>query len=202
MTAPTPSRTGSGLRERKKTRTRLAIRREAYRLFQEQGFEATTVEQVCAAAEVSLSTFFRYFPSKEDVVLTAEYDVLIKDALRARPPDEPVIESVRTVTRALFGAYLERYDTEARVRTRLFREVPALRFRMAQCLEESLAMLREIMAERTGLPETSLEVRVVCGALLAAVNEACFGWPEDGTSTQLLDDIDRALDVLARGLAP
>ncbi|HZC12209.1 MAG TPA: TetR family transcriptional regulator, partial [Mycobacterium sp.] len=58
-----------GLRERKKIRTRETIRREAFRLIQENGYAATTVEQIAEAAEVSPSTFFRYFPTKESVLL-------------------------------------------------------------------------------------------------------------------------------------
>jgi AcrR family transcriptional regulator len=62
-----------GLRERKKAKTRAAIQEQAMRLFRERGYEATTVEQIAEAAEVSPSTFFRYFPTKEAVVM---YDVL------------------------------------------------------------------------------------------------------------------------------
>ncbi|HUJ75276.1 MAG TPA: TetR family transcriptional regulator, partial [bacterium] len=63
----------TGLRERKKAKTRAVIQQHALRLMKEQGYQATTVEQIAEAAEVSPSTFFRYFPTKEDVVL---YDVL------------------------------------------------------------------------------------------------------------------------------
>ena len=73
--------TSPGLRERKKARTRASLREHALRLFREQGYQATTVEQIAAAAEVSASTFFRYFPTKEDVVLQDDMDARMIAAL-------------------------------------------------------------------------------------------------------------------------
>ncbi|HVT68163.1 MAG TPA: TetR family transcriptional regulator, partial [Trebonia sp.] len=75
------------LRERKKARTRASLREHALRLFREQGYQATTVEQIAAAAEVSPSTFFRYFPTKEDVVLNDDMDTRVLAALARQPAE-------------------------------------------------------------------------------------------------------------------
>jgi AcrR family transcriptional regulator len=92
----------TGLRERKKAKTRAAIRDHAMRLFDEQGYAATTVEQIAEAADVSPSTFFRYFPTKEDTVLADDYDPLIVAELRAQPPEMNPIEAIRRSIHAVF----------------------------------------------------------------------------------------------------
>src|SRR6516225_3488116 len=84
-----------GLRERKKIKTRQAIRREAFRLFDANGYAATTVEQIADAADVSPSTFFRYFPSKETLLLADDLDPLILAAFEAQPPDLSLIQAFR-----------------------------------------------------------------------------------------------------------
>src|SRR6202034_2482946 len=85
-----------GLRERKKARTRAAIRQQALRLFRERGYSATTVEQIAAAAEVSPATFFRYFPTKEDVVLQDDMDLVTLEALEAQPAGLGPIAAMRS----------------------------------------------------------------------------------------------------------
>ena len=89
-----------GLRERKKARTRAAIREHALRLFREQGYHATTVEQIAEAAEVSPSTFFRYFPTKEDVVLQDDFDILGIAAFEAQPAELSPIAAFRAAADA------------------------------------------------------------------------------------------------------
>ena len=84
-----------GLRERKKTKTRFAIQQEALRLFQDQGYHATTVEQIAEAAEVSASTVFRYFPTKDALVLTDDYDPIMVERFRAQPPELGVVAAFR-----------------------------------------------------------------------------------------------------------
>src|SRR5215467_5528655 len=91
-----------GLRERKKAKTRAAIQQHALRLIQEQGYEATTIEQIAEAAEVSPSTFFRYFPTKEDVVLYDDLDPLLFAAFEAQPAELNPIQAMRCALREVF----------------------------------------------------------------------------------------------------
>ena len=74
-----------GLRERKKAQIRDRIRAEGLRLFAEQGYAATTTDQIAAAADVSPSTFFRYFAGKERVVLADDLEAIMLDALAEQP---------------------------------------------------------------------------------------------------------------------
>src|SRR2546430_1143928 len=94
-----------GLRERKKARTRASIREHALRLFREQGYQHTTVEQIAEAAEVSPSTFFRYFPTKEDVVLQDDMDIRMLEALRRQPPGLAPLAAFRAAVRQVVAAY-------------------------------------------------------------------------------------------------
>src|SRR5580692_4456176 len=92
-----------GLRERKKARTRASIREHALRLFREQGYQATTVEQIAEAAEVSQSTFFRYFPTKEDVVLRDDFELRIFEAFERQPPQLSPIAAIRAAVREVLA---------------------------------------------------------------------------------------------------
>ena len=96
-----------GLRERKKARTRAAIREHALRLFREQGYHATTVEQIAEAAEISPSTFFRYFPTKEDVVLQDDFDLITLEAFERSPPSMSVIAAFRAAVAEVRAALTE-----------------------------------------------------------------------------------------------
>ncbi|MEF3112826.1 TetR family transcriptional regulator [Streptomyces chrestomyceticus] len=195
---PGPPRTG--LRERKKIQTRRAIRRAAYRLFAEHGYEATSVDRIAAAADVSPSTVFRYFPTREDIVLTDEYDPLLEAGLRARPADEPMAESMRHVAVEALRRLPAEERAELAQRARLIREVPAIRGRTAENTARDSAMISAVLAERTGRSADDLEVRVVCAAILAGLQEALLHWAADGRPEDLGTLIDRSMNVLGRGL--
>ena len=87
-------------RARKKAATKHAIQEQALRLFAEKGYDATTVDEIAAAAGVSHMTFFRYFPRKEEVVEYDEYDPLLEELIAARPPHEPPLVALHNAIRA------------------------------------------------------------------------------------------------------
>ncbi|GEB53995.1 MULTISPECIES: TetR/AcrR family transcriptional regulator [Streptomyces] len=192
-----------GLRERKKIQTRRAIRSTAYRLFQEQGYDATPVDQIAEEAEVSPSTVFRYFPTKEDIVLTDEYDAVMEEALRERPPHEPPVTALRE---ALFHSLDGIYRANAREtvqRIGLVREVPALRGRLGEHSLQTKKVLLRALSERTGRPVDDIELRIVTGAMLCALTEALYDWADsggDGGLDALRTLVSRALHTLERGL--
>ncbi|MFJ5923170.1 TetR family transcriptional regulator [Kitasatospora sp. NPDC092948] len=181
------------LRERKKLKTRQALRREAFRLFAEQGWEATTVDRIAAAAEVSPSTFFRYFPTKEDLVLTDEYDPLMAAAIRARPADEPFLTSAREVLVGLVRRIAEQERAELYERMRLTASVPALRIRMLDGTGGPTGMLLDLLTERAGLDAPTLELRITAAAIGAALTETSLYWADNGGRDDLADLLDRAL---------
>jgi AcrR family transcriptional regulator len=189
-----------GLRERKKIKTREAIRTATYALVKEQGYDATTIDQIAERAEVSPSTVFRYFPTKEDIVLTDEWDPILIAELRARPADEPWPESVRYVMlkAARMGI---RDDLEvARLRTRVMAQVPAVRSRMMESMSVTGRMFSTVIGERIGLDPDSLEVRVYMMSLMGGLMQATLYWAENGHRDDFEVLLDRALNVLEHGL--
>jgi AcrR family transcriptional regulator len=119
----------SGLRERKKARTRASIREHALRLFSEQGYASTTIEQISAAADVSPATFFRYFPTKEDVVLQDDFDIITLAMLEAQPAALSPIAAFRAAARAAQSAMTDADRALFAITTRLTFQTPEIRAR-------------------------------------------------------------------------
>jgi len=186
----------SGLRERKKERTREAIQGEALRLIASRGYDATTCEQIAAAAEVAPATLFRYFATKEDIVLQDSYDPLIADAVRARPAHESLLTAVR---RGLADAFAVVYqgDVEAiRQRTALILSVPALRARSREQQDSLITHLSRALAERTSGTDTDFDIEVAASTCAAALEVAVGRWAHDGGDLPTL--VDAAFEALGR----
>jgi AcrR family transcriptional regulator len=188
----------SGLRERKKAKTRAAIQHEALRLFREQGYEATTVEQIAEIVEIAPSTFFRYFRAKEDLVLTDEYDPLIIEAFRSQPSEYSPIQAVRSALRAVFGGLTDVERTDMRERAELVLAVPELRAGMFDQFAQTIRQVTELAAERLGRPIDDFAVYVMAGSFLGVMLSAELYWLEHPGS-DLMTLLDDALARLESG---
>ncbi|MFI7599840.1 TetR family transcriptional regulator [Actinoplanes sp. NPDC049681] len=191
--------TSPGLRERKKARTRAAIREHALRLFEEQGYAATTVDQIAEAADVSPSTFFRYFPAKEDVVLADDYDPLLLQALRDQPADAHPVEAVKLAIRQVFSAIAADDWAVERRRQRILLSVDDLRARALHQYTSTMGQLAAAVAERAGLPADDFQARVLAGAVMG-VCLAALPPGEMSFEEHEFVALDRALDLLRAGL--
>jgi AcrR family transcriptional regulator len=188
-----------GLRERKKARTRAAIQRHALRLFREQGYDATTVSQIAEAADVSESTFFRYFATKEAVALWDEFDPLVVAAFLSQPADARPIPAMRAAARAVFGQLSIEDHAELRQRVGLVLSVPELRAASFEQLGPTLGMLGDAVAERAGRRPDDLAVRAVVGAVIGVWMAAVFAAVDD-PSADILTLMDEAMAQLEAGL--
>ena len=188
------------MRERKKAKTRRSIQEHALRLIAEHGYDGTTVEQIAEAAEVSPSTFFRYFPTKEDVILRDDYDPILVEALLRQPPELAPIPALRAALREVFGTVYAEARDELYRRTRLQMDVPALRARLMQQQLETFQTFAGAMAARTGREPTDPDVRAFAGAFMGVAMAAVMQWMESGGKDELPDLIDAALARLENGL--
>jgi len=194
----------TSLRERKKAKTRGAIRQQALRLFRAQGYDATTVEQIAAAAEVSPSTFFRYFPTKEDVVLRDDFDDRMFEAFDRQPPSLTPIAALRAGIREALATFTPAEWAEFREMMALGLSIPEVRARMMDELARTMEVSVNALAKRTGRPPDDLSVRVYTGAVFG-VMLAVMGprtYTEGAVDEQMFDRIDEALAMLESGLPP
>ena len=193
-----------GLRERKKARTRAAIREHALRLFGEQGYQRTTVEQIAAAAEVSPSTFFRYFPTKEDLVLQDDMDTRMVEAFGRQPAGLGPIAAIRGAFHEVMASYNEADLEVIRETTTLTMTVPEVRARAMDEFGRTISVTSEALAKRAGRPVNDLAVRTVAGAIIGVIMSITMPWEGWSSDRQAIVDmferIDQALGLLEDGL--
>jgi AcrR family transcriptional regulator len=193
-----------GLRERKKARTRAAIREHALRLFRENGYQRTTVEQIAAAAEVSPSTFFRYFPTKEDLVLQDDMDTRMIEAFERQPAGLGPVSAVRAGVREAFSSYTEAELETVRETTTLTMTVPEVRARAMDEFSRTIAVIADALAKRSGRPADDLAVRTMAGAIIGVIMSITMPWEGWSSDRQAIEDmfgrIDQGLALLEAGL--
>ena len=194
--------TSCGLRQRKKAQTRDAIIEAALDLFERQGYDHTTVEEIAAAADVSQRTFFRYFDSKLEVVMAPKTEAAhdIEELVAARPPDESPIEAFRNVVRDELKSVIDNGD----VRTRQFQLVmrtPSLRSSAHEHFNEHRDEFARVFAKRLDVPDNALAPQVMATAVSGVLWTVVDRWVEEGAvPNRLTSLIDEAFELLAKGL--
>jgi mycofactocin system transcriptional regulator len=178
------------------------LRLIALRMFEERGFDNTTIEQIAAAAGVSERTFFRYFATKASVLWTDfETEVeLIRSALAAVTDDVPMMDAIRGAVVAANHYHADDVP-EMQMRMQLIATVPALSFSAAEHYEAWELAISEFAGRRLGQPAESLYPLTIGRAALAASRAAYDRWSvraDDDLTTYL----DAALTALAAGFAP
>src|SRR5262245_47713573 len=190
-----------GLRERKRQQTELELRAAALKLFTERGFDHVTIDEIAEAAVVSRRTFYRYFESKEDVLLGRATEKLeyIRAALAEQPADLPALAAVRNAILALADRYEIERDERLAMR-RLLHETPSL---AARNVEHQIAwetLLCEFLAQRLGDDADGLRSRVLAANVTSTVRAAIDAWTDAGGESDLHTVVTDALQILAEGL--
>jgi len=187
-----------GLRERRRVRVKLMVQAEALKLFADKGYEQTTIDDIAHASAMSPRTFFRYFPTKEDVVLWDEYDELsFAELLTNQEHEDPLVRLITTVRQIIAGVH-DRDRDLLLARTRLSFRVPEIRARFLDQQASTMGALYPQLAAALGGDPDDLGLRVMLSALFAAMLVAVERWQHDDGRQDLIDVVDDAVNALAK----
>jgi AcrR family transcriptional regulator len=192
-----------GLRERKKQQTKERLIGAALLLFRDRGYEGATVEAIAEAAEVSVTTFFRYFDSKEDVFLEGHRAIIdrVEAAIRERSSGVSVIAALRQTIVEILQAQPE-LEIRDEPQHKDLDAVPELRDRIRDHEEQIRGAIADAYAEQLGVPADDMRPRLLAGAILSAIDSARSAWLEDRTDVSLGAYLVKALDVVERMTMP
>src|ERR1035437_1008743 len=161
----------TGLRERKKNETRVAIQQAVLFLALGRGLDTVTAEEIAAAANVSVRTFHNYFGSKEEALVAAwvsEFEIYV-DALRDRPADEPILDALEHVFGELASRIVEHPGEAENHADLLWTSIAMARYRSV-LLDEAIRIVTDIVAARTGTDAaTDIYPHLVTAAAISAM---------------------------------
>jgi AcrR family transcriptional regulator len=189
----------SGLRERKKAKTRALIQEHALRLFREQGYDEISIEQIAESAEVSPSTVFRYFPTKPDLVIYDDLDERMIEAFRVQPPELNAVQALRASLRSGFGGLAGDEMAVQLERERLMRSVPELQVAMLGEFARTVGEIADLLAERSHRPADDDAVLALAGAVIGIAIAAWFAADGDDWAARFLERVDRGMALLESG---
>lgn len=188
------------LRARKKAAAMRRIQAEATRLFTERGFDAVTIEHVADAADVSPSTVYRYFGTKEELVMRDEYDDRLRTALTEAllASDAPPVTAVRSALAAIYDNHFVRDKDATLARSKLWQETPAIQAATYLVTAEATEFGAQALAQTRGLELN--KARLISTAIIHTLLASVLNWHADGGTRPWQTYAEEALDLLERGL--
>lgn len=185
------------LRERKKDQTRDALARAAIELFQDKGYEATTVAEIARAASVSRRTFFRYFPTKDALLFVDTSDHLerFREILDTRRPGDGMVDPIRRACLGHAGEYMRERE-QVVARARIIESSPGLsKQERQQDLLWEQAITESLLVTRLSSPTAERRARMLSGAIVGAMRAAIIEWQRLDGNDDLVRLTAEALDL-------
>lgn len=173
------------------------VHETALDLADRHGYSNVTIERIAEAADVSPSSVYRYFGTKEGIFLWDQYDRLALEFLAGTDPSIPPMRAMRQAIESLAGALEETGETVRR-QLRLIYTVPELKTATRGYLDQLRGDLAATIQRRQGEGLSDLESLVVAGALIGAIDAAMEHWTTSGSETDLVAEIESSLDILGR----
>jgi mycofactocin system transcriptional regulator len=192
-----PAVSGAGHPGRRRATSRAELEQTALALFTARGFDATTVDEIAAAAGIGRRTFFRYFPSKNDIPWGAFEDELerMRVRLKACPPEIPLMDAIR-VALIDFNRVAPAQVPLHRRRMELILRVPTLLAHSTLRFTAWREVVAEFVAERTGRRPDDLAPQAIAHAVLGVAIAAYEHWLDD-PDTDLGTLLNNAMRQLA-----
>ncbi|MCD0449322.1 TetR family transcriptional regulator [Actinocorallia sp. API 0066] len=183
--------------ERKRRAVRQELGEVALKLLAAHGFEGTTIDQITEAAGCSRRTFFRYFKSKEDVIIEVLSDLgdLVVTALRTRPADEPPLDAVRAALQASLPVLTANPHKSAAL-VRLVHDTPALHARHLHRQQDLETALTAELATRENAPPDDLRLRLTAATALKIYDLVLPRWARTNGQADLSALLDDAFTLL------
>lgn len=200
MSADPAAPFAGSLRERRRITAMYRIQTVALDLFERRGFDEVTVEEVAAAAEVSPSSVYRYFGTKEHILLWDEFDPGLAEMMRAAVRGQLPFDGVRDVVRVVLANLTP--DDEQRMirRMSLVMAHPSLEAAVAGHTYTAAELIGDTMADELGRDRMDLGIQVFSHTLVGGLLGALHHWHGTGFAESLADVMERCFEILEEGL--
>jgi AcrR family transcriptional regulator len=192
-----------GLRELKMARTRQLIADKAFELFVERGFDQTTVEQIAAAAEVGPRTLYRYYPTKEALIVKfVEVNLFAAvDRLREQPDDVPLPEALYVLIDSVVTTTVDNADRVLAI-YEMAGHAPAVQAQFSEVWSRWRKAVSSEVARRYKGRSPELTARLAAAGTSTVIDVSIQAWAESGGTVNIRRLVNRTLELMRTGDVP